>query len=201
MPESEMPKEPYLPPMTLALGLLLGLGCALLPLIPEPFRPYNFAAFGAVGLFVAGRTGFFPGLILGLGSKLLSDLFNWVAHDCNPDYLPIWYVVATLAIYPLVGIAFVRRTRNPIRIAGGAILASALFFAVSNFESWLRQDLPYGYTAAGLLDCYGAGVPFYRGTFFGDLVCTGSLFAAHAILSEYYFPAERSATAPAEDSR
>jgi len=201
MTESANPNEPRFPPMTLALGLLLGLGCAVVPLVPEPLRTWNFAAFGAVGLFIAGRAGFLPGLVLGLGSKILSDFFNTAANNFNSDYLPTWYYVATFAIYPLVGAALVRRTQNPLRIAGGALVASALFFLISNFEAWLGQAMPYPYTVAGLLECYSQGLPFYKGTFLGDMLCTGSLFAAHAYLSRYYFPAERSATLPVEDSR
>ncbi len=201
MTESAPAKEPSIPPMTLALGLLLGLGCAVLPLVPEPYRAYNFAAFGAVGLFVAGRMGLIPGLILALGSKLLSDVLNYAAHDYHDDYLPLASIVASLAIYPIIGFALVRRTQNPFRIAGGAVLASALFFLFSNFASWLNQAMPYPYTVAGLLDCYRQGIPFYRGTFLGDLICTGSLFAVHAALARYYFPAERSATVTVENNR
>ena len=201
MTESANPTEPRFPPMTLALGLLLGLGCAVIPLVPEPVRAWNFAAFGAVGLFIAGRTGFVPGLVLGLGSKILSDFFNYAANSYNADYLPTWYYVATFAIYPLVGAMLVRRTQNPLRIASGALLASALFFLVSNFESWLGQAMPYPYTVAGLLECYSQGLPFYKGTLLGDIICTGSLFAAHALLSRHYFPAERSTQVSVEDAR
>ncbi len=201
MPEPVPTKEPLIPPMTLALGLLLGLGCAVLPLIPEPYRMFNFAAFGAVGLFVAGRMGLIPGLILALGSKLLSDVLNYTAHDYQDDYLPMASIIAGLAIYPVIGYALVRRTQNPLRIAGGAIAASASFFLFTNFASWLGQAMPYPYTVVGLLECYKQGLPFYRGTFFGDLICTGSLFAAHALLARYYFPAERTATAPVENDR
>jgi hypothetical protein len=51
--------------------------------------------------------------------------------------------------------------------------------------------LPYGYSLAGLLDCYRAAIPFYRGTLAGDVVFSAGLFAAHAMLSRAYFPAER----------
>ena len=201
MIQSAPKQDSPIPPMTLALGLFLGLGCAVLPLIPEPYRAYNFAAFGAVGLFVAGRMGLIPGLILALGSKLLSDVLNYAAHDFQDDYLPMASIIASLAIYPVIGYALVRRTQNPLRIAGGAIAASASFFLFTNFASWLGQAMPYPYTVAGLLECYKQGLPFYRGTFFGDLICTASLFAAHALLARYYFPTERTATAPVENDR
>ena len=61
--------------------------------------------------------------------------------------------------------------------------------------------MPYGYSLAGLADCYAAAIPFYRGTLVGDLVFSGGLFAAHAVLSRAYFPAERLAVAVAEPNR
>lgn len=201
MTESESNRQPRIPPMTLALGVVLGLSCAVLPLIPEPYRVQNFAAFGAVGLFVAGRMGVLPGLILCLVSKLLGDLFNCVAHNYQADYLPSWYVLLSFAIYPIVGSVLVRRTQNPLRIAGGAVGASVLFFLVSNFGAWLEQAMPYPYTSAGLLECYKQGLPFYRGTFFGDLGFTAGLFAAHRVLSRYYFHAENTSVISVENRR
>jgi hypothetical protein len=185
--------------MTLALGVLLGLSCAVLPLIPEPYRIQNFAAYGAVGLFVAGRMGILPGLVLCLVSKILGDLFNYVAHDYQADYFPLWSVIVSFAVYPIVGSILVRRTQNPLRITGGAVGASVLFFLVSNFGAWLEQAMTYSYTLAGLLECYKQGLPFYRGTLLSDLGFTAGLFAAHRVLSHYYFHAENTSAISVEN--
>ena len=67
--------------------------------------------------------------------------------------------------------------------------------AISNFGSWLAQSQPYGYSFAGLRDCYEAAIPFYRGTLVSDVLCTGAFFALHAVLSRAFFPAERVALA------
>ncbi len=201
MTESESNKQPRIPPMTLALGVVLGLGCAVLPLIPEPYRIHNFAAYGAVGLFVAGRMGLFPGLILCLVPKFLGDLFNYVAHSYDLNYFPLWSAIICFAVYPIVGSVLVRRTQNPLRIVGGAVSASVLFFLVSNFGAWLEQAMTYEYTLAGLLECYKQGLPFYRGTFFGDLGFTAGLFAAHRVLSRYYFHAESGSVIRVENRR
>ena len=111
---------------------------------------------------------------------------------------PTW---ACYVGYIVLGWALLRRTESPARIGATAISASLLFFLFTNFGSWLEQAYPYGYSFAGLLDCYAAGIPFYRGTLVGDLVFAGGLFAAHAVLSRAYFPAERVAVAVTEPNR
>ena len=54
-----------------------------------------------------------------------------------------------------------------------------------------EQAYPYGYSFAGLLDCYSAGIPFYRGTLVGDVIYSATFFGLHAVLSRAYFPEER----------
>lgn len=183
-------KPAFSRPMTLAL-LAVVVGLAMfLPLIPEPYRAFNVALFGAVGLFAAARVGLWQAVAITLAAKLASDLMNFAAHGYDSNYLPIWYVLAGFALYPVCG-RLVRRTENPLAIGGAAVLGSALFFLVTNFGAWVRQDLNYGYTFAGLVQCYEMGLPFYRGTFLGDVLGTSAVFAAYAVLSRAYFPAER----------
>jgi hypothetical protein len=43
----------------------------------------------------------------------------------------------------------------------------------------------YPPTWDGLLQCYAAGVPFFRGTLSGDLVYTVGIFAAYAIAAHW----------------
>jgi hypothetical protein len=178
-------------PMTLALtaaGVLAGWTA----LLPESVRPWNFAAVGAVGLFAAARLRFGTAVAVVVLALAVKDAGYYLIRDWSPEPLS-W--VAFLA-YLLVGRGFLRNTEAPLRIGTGAVLASLLFFAVSNFGSWLGQALPYGYSFAGLMDCYRAAIPFYRGTFAGDLAFTGLLFGLHAALSRAYFPAERVALQP-----
>lgn len=168
--------------LALTMGLLAGVCATFLPLVPEPYRPYNFAVFGAIGLFVSARVGVFRSLGITLGGKTLSDLLRYLTTlPCDADNLPIWYVVASFGFYPVFGL-LLRKSDNPLRIWGAALAASIGFYTTTNFVSWLRQDLPYGYTLTGLIECYWQAIPFYRGTLFGDLIFTTALFASHALL-------------------
>jgi hypothetical protein len=181
-------------PMTLTLVGVLAVAAMFLPLVPEPYRVFNFAAFGGLGLFAAARLGFWPGVAVVVLAKLASDVLNFASHGFDPNYLPIWYVIGAFGVYALCG-RLVRRTEHPLAVGGAAAAGSVAFFLVTNFGSWVRQDLPYGYTLDGLWDCYAAGLPFYRGTFFGDVLVSVWVFTAHAVLSRAYFPTERVAVA------
>lgn len=186
-------KPTWFQPATLALGLLLAIVSAVVPLVPEPFRMWNVAAFGAIGVFVTARSGFWPATLLMLGSNLLSCLLNFVVRGGDTQYLPIWFNVLCFLVYPLCGL-LVRRTENPLALLGSANMGSVAFFLLTNFAAWVKQDMNYGYSLGGLIECYVAGLPFFRGTLVSDLAFSGGLFAAHAVYSRVLFPKERVAT-------
>jgi len=168
--------------VALSLGLAVAAFAAVFPLLPESVRPLNFALFGAIGLFVAGRVGLGAGLALMLGAKLVGDLLQWLQNGLQADYLPLPSVYAAFAMYALLGWALLRKSDSPLRIGATAFGASVAFFVVTNFHAWVQQVKPYGYTLSGLGDCYVQAIPFYRGTFMGDMLFTGVLFATYASL-------------------
>ncbi|MFO0802491.1 MAG: DUF6580 family putative transport protein [Gemmataceae bacterium] len=174
-------------PMTFALVLGVGGLAACSVLFPESLRPWNFAAIGAVSLFAAARLRFVQSVIVLAAMLAVKDLCIFAKFGWQPEPLS-WFAFLG---YAAIGYAFLRKTENPAAIGGGAVAASLVFFVVSNFGSWLMQALPYGYSLAGLADCYQAAIPFYRGTLVSDVLCTATLFAAHAVLSRAWFPAER----------
>lgn len=180
----------FVRPMTLTLIAVVAGLAMVLPLVPEPYRAFNVALFGAVGLFAAARVGLWPALVISLVAKMVSDFVNYAAHGYNADYLPMWEVLLSFAVYPLCG-RLVKRTQNPFAIGGAAVLGSVLFFLVTNFGSWVRLANNRPLTFDGLMLAYQDGLPFYKATFVSDLLCTVAMFAAHAVLSRVYFPAER----------
>lgn len=188
--------EPRFKPVAFALAGL-AVACTAIALLPPTFRPWNLSAIGALGLFAAARLGFWPAVgftALALGLK---DLGIYLHYGWEPA--PFTWLC--FAGYVVLGWAFLRRTESPLKIGAATLTASLIFFLASNFLSWLGQALPYGYSFAGLMDCYKAALPFYRGTLAGDLLFSGGLFALHAALSRAYFPAERVAVAVVEPKR
>ena len=194
---------PWFRPLALGLAAAVVIPAALIPLVPETYRPWGFAAFGAVALFAAargGRLGLAAGLVLALGAKLAFDLMNYAQHGYDPDYLPIWKLYVCLSVYAVLGWALLRRSKSPLRIAGVTFLASLLFFLTTNFGSWVGQSLPYDRGPAGLLESYWMALPFWKGTLLSDFTFTAALFGLHAVLCRAYSPAERPAPVPVEDA-
>ncbi|MDX1666478.1 MAG: DUF6580 family putative transport protein, partial [Saprospiraceae bacterium] len=68
------------------------------------------------------------------------------------------------------------------RLLGSSLLASVVFFLITNFGVWAGSPL-YPPTAEGLAACYIAGIPFFWNTLLGDLFFTGALFGAFELLS------------------
>ncbi len=201
-PLTDSPRPtPWLRPMALLAAAAVAVPAAIIPLVPEQYRPWGFAAFGAVALFTAargGRVGLPAGLLLALGSKLAFDLMNYAQHGYDAIWLPIPRLYLCFAVYAVLGWAFLRRTSNPLRIAAVTFAGSLQFFLVTNFASWLGQSLPYDRGPAGLLESYWMALPFWKGTLLSDFAFTAALFGLHAVLCRAYFPAGRPAPVPVE---
>lgn len=195
--------SPHFKPMTLALaGLGLVAVVALTLVFAGPrlaeYRVWNASVIGALALFAAARLGLWHGVAFAAVALALKDLCLYLTTDWWQPYPLSWLYFTG---YVLLGWGVLRRSEASGRVAVTALGASLLFFLVSNFVSWLEQALPYGYSLDGLLNCYAAAVPFYRGTFLGDVAFSGALFGAHAALSRAYFPNERVGAAPVAPER
>jgi hypothetical protein len=183
--------------MSVVAVVVAGMQPAVFAMLSKEAQPWNLSIIGAIGLFAAARLGFWPavgftGLAIGFKDLSIYMNFGW-----KPSPMSWLYFIA----YALIGWALLRRTRSPLRIGAGALTGSLLFFLVSNFESWVRQSQPYGYTLAGLAECYVAGVPFFRGTILGDLAFTAVLFGVEAAFCHAFLPAKQTVTVESEDQR
>jgi hypothetical protein len=74
-----------------------------------------------------------------------------------------------------------KQNAGAVRILGSALGGSVVFFLVSNFAVWAAWDM-YPRTAAGVLTCYEAGLPFFRHSVTGDLLFTAVMFATPAVI-------------------
>ncbi len=184
---------------------LAGIMPAVFSQLPDKAKPWNLSIIGAIAIFAASRLGFWWGVGfvgLAIGCK---DISIYLTYGWPPEPLSWFYFIG----YAAIGWALLRKTRSFLSIGTAALSSSLLFFLVSNFVHYISWVLPqngYAYSLNGLIDCYIAGIPFFRSTILGDLGFTGALFGAHAVLSRVYFPAnEPVATQPiatqAEESR
>jgi hypothetical protein len=76
--------------------------------------------------------------------------------------------------------------RRALRAAGASLMASFVFFIVTNLTVWQSGDL-YPHTFSGLLDCYVLALPFFRNGLLGDLFFSSVLFGAWAYLTSSVF--------------
>jgi hypothetical protein len=173
-------------PGMLTIAALI-LGAAATRLIPHW---WNLTAVGAVCLF--GGAYFqqkWAAFVVPLAALAISDVLlqTFVYREYGPNYFK--YICFAL-IVPLGFLLRGRTTLLPVAFA--AVGATAMFFLLSNFEVWLSgHGRLYPLTAAGLIACYVAALPFSLNMLYGNLLFSGLLFGGME-----YFKIRRSAFAP-----
>lgn len=152
-------------------------GAALMRLLPHP---PNFTPLGAVALFAGARFGrkslaFAIPLAAMLASDALLEITTgWGFHATLP------FVYLALAIAVPVGFLIRSRGIGIGTVAGGSIVASTIFFIVTNFAVWASSGM-YPLSLSGLVTCYVAAIPFFGNTIAGDLFFSGVLFGTFAL--------------------
>lgn len=153
--------------------LLIFLGVAL-RLVPHPanFAPITaLALFG--GVYLPKKYAFvLPWLVL-----LLSDIFLGFYGAT------MWFVYGSFFLSGLIGL-YVKNHKYISSITGGTVLASVLFFIITNFGVWLSTNM-YSKDFNGLIDCYVAAIPFFRNTLMGDLFFTGLFIGGYEVIARF----------------
>lgn len=156
--------------------LILVVAAALTRLLPHPM---NFSPIAAIALFAGA---FIPGRsrawLLPLAALLLSDLLLQLINQTG-FYRDMIFVYGSFAAVVFIG-RFLETNASPLKVMTCSLCASVLFFTVTNFGSWLMYDM-YPKNAAGLMQSYLAGIPFFRGTLLGDLFYSAVLFGSYAL--------------------
>ena len=132
----------------------------------------NVSPIGALGLFAGtyarGRLSWtYP----------LAALTLYVLSLGAYPLLVLASVYLGFALPAVIGATWLRgRVRAP-RVLSGSLLASALFFLISNAGNWLVYGVPRG---ESLAFHYGLGLPLLLNTLAGDLTFTTLLFGGYA---------------------
>lgn len=124
-----------------------------------PHAP-NFAPLGALAL-LAGMTGDKRKVWLPLAAVFATDLF-------------LGFYAGFLWVYFSYGLLFftgywMRQAAGMKKSIALPLAGSVMFYLVSNFGVWASGSL-YPPTAAGLVQCYAAALPFFRNTLASDLI-------------------------------
>ena len=154
------------------LAMAMIFATAMTRVVPHP---WNFTPLIAMALFGGAKLER-PSwaVVASIGSLLLSDL----ALGLFP-YQGMGWIYGTAAAVVLVG-TVLRRWPGVVPTVLATLGSGMLFYAVTNFGVWAAGNL-YPRTAAGLVACYVAGLPFYRNQVAGDLFFTGVLFGLHLL--------------------
>lgn len=165
--------------------IVAAISLRLLPHIP------NFAPVTAIALFSGAyfsrRTAFIlPLLIMVISDYLLLYIspygtnFSQIHPLTSLFHSTTLFVWGSFLISSLIGI-WVGKKRTFSRVGLAAVLASLQFFIITNFGVWLTSGM-YTLDLVGLTQCFVMALPFYRGTFLGDLSYTGLFFGGFELV-------------------
>jgi uncharacterized protein DUF6580 len=154
---------------------------AALRLVPHP---PNFSPIDAMALFSGAYLG---RRWLAFGAPIAALLFSDVVLGFYPGF---WIQYVAVALVVLLGSVTLNRI-SPVRVGSTAVASSVLFFLVSNFGVWAIGSM-YPMSAAGLVACYVAAIPFFQNTIAGDLFYAAVLFGGFALMERLH-PALRGA--------
>ncbi len=161
---------------------------ALSRLLPHP---PNFTPIGAIALFGAAhisRTVFaflIPFLALWVSNLFLN---NVIYAQMYPEFYSgfVWFgagsewIYLSFAAIVLLGMFMLKKV-SVQRLLAGSLLASVIFFLISNFGTWLTAGM-YPPSMEGLIACFTAAIPFFWNTLAGDLFFTGVLFGSFYLI-------------------
>jgi len=146
----------------------------------------NFAPVAAIALF-AGY--FFRSRVVALLVPLLvmasSDYF--IGGYSLPMMALVYGALSLPVLFRSTLRSWLDRQSSPLRATAGLLICtlagSLLFFALTNFGSWLWFDM-YERSWAGLARCYMQAIPFFRHTLAGDIFFAIALFGGYALASQ-----------------
>ena len=146
--------------------IALGVACRLLPHL------WNFAPIAGIALFAGVYLGRRYAVILPVVAMFIGDLFIGF-YDWK-------LMLAVYGCFVLIGLlgTLIKKYKSVETVLAGSIVASVIFFLVTNFAVW--QFSPwYAKSLAGLIHCFTMALPFFRNTLLGNVFYTVVLFGAY----------------------
>lgn len=139
----------------------------LVPHIP------NMTPIAAMALFGGAYLNKKYALLVPLAAMVVSDLFLGFSQIT-------FFVYISFLLIGGLGL-LLRHHKTMPWIIGASLASSILFFILTNFGVWVLYNF-YPKTIAGLMECYIAGIPFFRNTIIGDLFYTGVFFGGYELV-------------------
>lgn len=166
------------------LAFIVLLLAAATRFLPHTFHgtALNFTAVGAGLLFFGARSSRWQALIavavMGTTDYLLTHfVYQFPFHLQSYAMTWAWYAAVCLMASDVL------RKVTFARVATAVVASSTGFFVLSNFMVWAGGDL-YTHTAAGLVDCFVAALPFYGNDLLSTAIFSGLLFGVPALAKQ-----------------
>ncbi len=189
---TDLPSKNQQPAMRrnlVSTGFMLGLAVFAMAMRFAPLPP-NFACFGALSLV--------SGLVLRGPLRWGLPLLAMFASDCIGNFFGLprmgfydinSFVLNYLGFAGMIGVGFLFSRWSEGRsssvavvgVCGSSVLASLVFFLISNFGCWLDPQLGYEASISGLMHCYYMGLPFWTPTIASDVLFGICFFSAYRI--------------------
>lgn len=157
-------------------------------------RPFGFAPQIAMALFAGSviRDKRFSFLVP-LFSMLISDALYQVLYSQGLTQIKGFYEgqwVNYILFTSITVIGFFIRKKNLSSIILGSLAGAVFFYLTSNFFDWIGGGLdinnqPYPKTFQGLIDCFVAALPFFRGSIWATLLFNGVFFGCYYLYTRY----------------
>jgi len=165
--------------LLIALAIAVRFGIAL-HWLPQAF---HFTPLGAALLYFGAKQ---PRkwIWAPVAALLVADL----ALNRFVYHWPITLEILSSTLYYVLAIALgsevLKEKVTTLRVLGASLGGSLLFFVISNLFVWADGGM-YTLDVHGLITCFVAAVPFFRGTVLGDLVFSAVIFGTPVLLEAW----------------
>lgn len=154
-----------------------------------PGRPFGFAPQWAIALFAGAvirdkKLAF----VLPILSMYISDLLYQGLYAAGWYSIPGFYKGQSFNYLLIASVAFfgsLIRKINVTNVLVMSLIAPTYFFLLSNFLTWagVGEFVEYPKTWSGLMACYTAGLPFYKGSLIATVVFSAVLFGSWRLIT------------------
>lgn len=176
---------------TIIAAILLMMICALARLIPHMpnFTPVeSLTIFGAAYLSKKHWAFIISVIVLYLSDFIIN---NTIARSFFPDEQGIvwfssymWYNFLAMALIVMVSSRIVSKV-NIKNVGVSILLASVIFFIITNFGAWANEKSIYSSDFNGLMASFMAGIPFFRNSLLSNIIFTTAIFGTFEIYKSF----------------
>jgi hypothetical protein len=159
-----------------------------------PGRPFGFAPQMAMALFAGSvindkKLSF----LLPILSLFISDVIYEVLYRNGLSVMGGFYngqLLNYVLFAAITIVGFNIRKENVVDIIAGSLVAATAYFVLSNLGVWLLggldiNNIPYPKTAMGFVECFAAGLPFYKMSVYSTLFFSMVLFGGYYLINKY----------------